>query len=97
MKAKHELKTWPEYFDLVWRGLKTFEVRKNDRHFEDGDSVLLREWSVTNGYSGREIMVTILYVFRGGSLGGLQPDFVVFGFEINETMATIADLGQEIS
>lgn len=80
---KHHLKTWPQYFDLVWNNIKTFEVRKNDRHFKEGDYVLLREWSPTEGYSGREILVTIVYVFRGGSLGGLQPDFVVFGFEEN--------------
>lgn len=83
MTPKHELKTWPEYFCLVWDGLKQFEVRKNDRHFQEGDSVLLKEWSSISGYTGRQIMVTITYVFRGGELGGLMPGYVVFGFEEN--------------
>lgn len=81
---KHELKTWPEYFEKIWSGHKTFEVRKNDRHFQEGEYVLLREWSVTEGYSGREVLTTITYVFRGGgSLNGLLPGFVVFSFEEN--------------
>jgi hypothetical protein len=75
---KHELKTWPEYFEQVWTNNKTFEVRKNDRHFQEGDSVCLKEWSPIDGYTGRELNRKIGYVFRGGSLGGLQEGFVVF-------------------
>lgn len=33
----HELKTLPEYFELVRKGIKNFEVRKNDRDFKVGD------------------------------------------------------------
>ena len=42
---RHELKIWPEYFDPVEAGLKTFEIRKNDRGFAMGDRLLLREFS----------------------------------------------------
>ena len=41
---KHELKTWPQYFSRVADGSKTFEYRVNDRGFQPGDDVLLREW-----------------------------------------------------
>lgn len=41
---KHELKIWPQYFKPVIDGLKTFEVRKNDRGFQAGDIVSLQEW-----------------------------------------------------
>lgn len=41
---KHELKIWPQYYCRVADGSKTFEVRKNDRGFQPGDSVELREW-----------------------------------------------------
>lgn len=41
---KHELKIWPVYYERVANGSKTFEVRRNDRNFQMGDEVILREW-----------------------------------------------------
>lgn len=50
----HYLKTWVVYFELVRSGLKTFEMRKNDRNFQAGDVLILEEWDpVTQGYTGR--------------------------------------------
>jgi len=40
----HTLKIWPRYFDRVISGEKTFEVRKNDRDFQNGDTIRLREY-----------------------------------------------------
>jgi hypothetical protein len=42
---KHELKIWPQYYCRIEDGSKTFEVRNNDRGFQPGDEVVLREWS----------------------------------------------------
>lgn len=41
---KHELKIWPQFYCRVKDGSKTFEVRNNDRNFQRGDMVVLREW-----------------------------------------------------
>lgn len=40
----HSLKTWPSFFDAVADGSKTFEVRRNDRGFCQGDVLLLQRW-----------------------------------------------------
>lgn len=41
----HELKTWPQYFSPMVTGAKKFELRKNDRGFQIGDLLILREYS----------------------------------------------------
>lgn len=41
---KHNLKIWPQYYERVADGSKTFEVRNNDRGFQPGDTVVLSEW-----------------------------------------------------
>lgn len=47
----HELKVKPVYFEAVKEGIKTFELRRDDRNFKVGDILLLREWE--HQYSGR--------------------------------------------
>lgn len=70
----HELKIWPEYFEAVKEGRKTFEVRENDRHFKEGDTVVLKEFcpptndhrygrDMCNKYTGNELTFRIGYVF----------------------------------
>lgn len=38
----HKLKTWPEFFLALEMWRKMFEVRKNDRNFSVGDTLLLQ-------------------------------------------------------
>lgn len=40
----HDLKTDPVYFQRLVDGTKTFEVRKDDRGYQSGDTLVLREW-----------------------------------------------------
>ena len=40
----HVLKITPAYFQAVQEGRKTFEIRHNDRGFQAGDTVTLKEW-----------------------------------------------------
>jgi accessory colonization factor AcfC len=42
---RHELKIWPQYYARVADGSKTFEIRDNDRGFQPGDTVVLKEWN----------------------------------------------------
>lgn len=83
-----ELKTDPEFFDLVWKGDKTFEIRFNDRDFKVCDFIALKETRYSASemkagkpleYTGREIDAEITHVFSGF---GLLPGFVILSFRI---------------
>lgn len=78
MRQVHDLKILPIYFEAVDEGRKTFEVRKNDRNFQNADEVILREWHSEHGYSGRELKFIIGYVLPLDRFYGPQNDYVVF-------------------
>ncbi|TWG61480.1 uncharacterized protein DUF3850 [Bacillus subtilis J26] len=40
----HHLKIYPEYYDAVLKDVKKFEIRKNDRFYMVGDTLVLHEW-----------------------------------------------------
>ena len=62
----HELKTWPEFFEPILRGEKSFEIRIDDRGFMVGDRLLLLEWLPhTKKYTGRELLVGVKYIVQG--------------------------------
>lgn len=63
----HELKCMPEYFQAVKSGVKTFELRKDDRPFAIGDTLILREWT-GDAYTGDSWRVEITYIVRGAWL-----------------------------
>lgn len=61
MSKIHELKIAPEYMAALLTGVKNFEIRKNDRDFQVGDRLWLREWD--NGkYTRREITAYVTYI-----------------------------------
>ena len=45
MVREHDLKVAAAYFDALESGEKSFEVRRDDRGFQRGDVLLLREWT----------------------------------------------------
>ncbi len=58
-----EKKTWPEYFEKILNGDKTFELRLNDFEIEEGDMLILKEWDPkTKKYTGREMKKTVGFV-----------------------------------
>jgi hypothetical protein len=79
----HELKTHPPYFGAVLSGAKRFEIRVNDRDYQVGDLVLLREWDPEAGaYTGAVLRRRISYVTEAEGLGLLREGVVVFGMEM---------------
>jgi hypothetical protein len=84
----HYLKTWPVCFESVKRGHKTFEIRKDDREFDVGDTLILQCWDPTvaakddnpsSGYTGEEIRGEVTYLLLASDCpcGGLEPNFCV--------------------
>lgn len=85
----HELKILPPYFEAVIDGRKTFEIRKDDRGFQAGDTVTLREYdpeykgyhrSEEQMYTGRKHSAGIGYVTAYEQ----QPGYVVFSLVPND-------------
>ena len=80
----HELKTWKEYFQMVVRGDKPFELRKNDRNFIGNDELLLREFdNETKEYTGRILHRRITYVLKGKEAEkfGLKDGYCILGLD----------------
>lgn len=86
MVQTHNLKTWPEYFEQVILGLKSYELRRNDRDFQVGDFLCLQEWDPkTESYTGREcrVRVTYMYSAKEGDNWGLLPGYCILSFTPN--------------
>lgn len=74
---EHVLKCWPEYYQAVKSGEKTFEIRLNDRNFQIGDTLILAEWhSGMKKFTGGCLMRTITYMTGFEQ----KPGYVVLGF-----------------
>lgn len=84
----HELKTHPKVFGFVKSQIKKFEIRKNDRNFQIGDEILLREFepkghfveSKISRYTGNFCHRKITYILAD-EIYGLQPGYVILGIE----------------
>lgn len=73
----HELKTWPVFFDETYKGRKNFELRKNDRNFNKGDTLILHEYdNIKKEYTGKKLIRTVDYILHGGNFG-LEIGFVI--------------------
>lgn len=66
----HELKTLPEFWILVAEGVKTFEIRKNDRNFGIGDELILQEWNGTT-FTGLSSTRFVSYMTDFGQVPGM--------------------------
>ena len=91
---QHELKTDPAVYDAVASGAKTHEIRRNDRDFQVGDTLLLRKTRYTGHqmhmralpleYTGDECTRVVSHVLDGY---GLQDGWVILSFAAHEAVA----------
>jgi hypothetical protein len=74
----HHLKIHPQYFAAVRAHKKNFEIRKDDRDFEVGDLVVLKEYlPETDSYTGQTTIRLITYIVSDIPDMGLKPGFVI--------------------
>jgi hypothetical protein len=85
----HELKTDPEVFQAVLDGLKTYEIRQNDRSFAVGDSLVLRETThsgaaiaagVPLAYTDRQYATWVTHILTGPA-HGLEAGWVILSLK----------------
>lgn len=72
-----ELKCHPTYFLDVKNGIKTFEIRKNDREYKVDDILYIMEYvHQEERYTGDYTVMKVTYIFKGGSFG-LSDEYIV--------------------
>lgn len=88
----HELKILPQYFNAVVSNKKTFELRKDDRGFQVGDILMLKEFNLQEKYetidgaetyfSGKKVLRQISYILKDESESmGLSKDYAILGIK----------------
>lgn len=79
--ATHLLKSWPQFFAAVVEGRKKFEVRRDDRNFRVGDTLLLQEFiPETREWTQREYPVKVSYIIAGDQKCAVSKEAIKKGF-----------------
>ena len=77
---RHELKILPQHFQAVWNGTKRAELRKDDRGFQVGDILALREWDGEK-YTGSGIAVRVTHILKDCPEYGLADGYCILSIK----------------
>lgn len=78
-KVTHQIKLVTEFFDDAAAGRKSFELRKNDRNYKEGDVLEMEE--VKDGKkTGRKCSKRIVYMME--NFEGLEDGYCILGCEL---------------
>ncbi len=78
-KVTHQIKLVAEFFDDAAAGRKSFELRKNDRNYKEGDVLEMEE--VKDGKkTGRKCSKRIVYMME--NFEGLEDGYCILGCEL---------------
>ena len=79
VKVTHQIKLVAEFFDDAAAGRKSFELRKNDRNYKEGDVLEMEE--VKDGKkTGRKCSKRIVYMME--NFEGLEDGYCILGCEL---------------
>lgn len=96
----HELKIEPKYFVPVIEGIKTFEIRKDDRGYKSGDLLHLKEFDGET-FTGKSVVMEITYItyynqVQGYAVLAINPaSFEVLYRAFGDTKAMCLNMGCE--
>lgn len=79
-RRKIEVKVLPEFYEELRMHRKTFEIRKDDRDYQVGDILVLREWNGKE-YTGSKTKREITYILRNAEEYGLKEGFCILALQ----------------
>ena len=78
-RSVHQIKCINPFYNEVAAGIKTFEVRYNDRNYNVGEKVVLYEYDPEKQkHTGRWLTFVISYILPGGQYG-IANGYIVMG------------------
>ena len=88
----HQIRLAKTYFDDVANGIKTFELRKNDRGYKQGDSLKMLEFK-DGKHTGRTIDVDIIYMLEDYT--GLTEGYCILGIRVTDYTGKVSETDTE--
>lgn len=79
-----EKKVWSKFFQEIFDGTKTFELRLTDFKCSPGDVLVLKEWDPeTKEFTGRVLEKTVTYVLKARDVKFFpKEDIEKYGFQV---------------
>lgn len=87
MNQTHACKSWPHFFQAIKAGLKTHDLRYDDRGFKVGDLIELHEFDpFGGGFTGDTVTVRVTYITGretpcAFSSAVLERDYVILSIQ----------------
>lgn len=84
MKIEHEIKCHPKYFTRLCDGSKPFEIRENDRDYQVGDRLIIKEFDPEVGWPDHGSYGTVVADITYITDFAQRPGWVVMGLKIEK-------------
>ena len=91
---QHEVKIVASYYEDVVSGKKSFELRKNDRGYKQGDSLKMLEFK-DGKHTGRTIDADIIYMLEDYT--GLTEGYCILGIRVTDYTGKVSETDTEIN
>jgi hypothetical protein len=86
----HHVKSWSHFFDAIKAGHKKHDLRRDDRNYQAGDTVVLERYDNIKGiYTGEQCTAEISYITNNQfpcafSSAVLPQDYCILSLEVVE-------------